>query len=257
MTARQKLTAFNTIFRKEIVRFLRIWPQTIIPSMMMMALYFVIFGKFIGSQIDDINGFSYMQFIVPGLVMMSVITNSYSNVVSSFFSTKFQKSVEELLVSPTPDHVIILGYISGGVARGLIVGTSVTITSMLFEPLRIYNIGFVILYIFLTSILFALAGFMNAIFAKKFDDISIVPTFVLNPLTYLGGVFYSIDKLPSFWQWISQLNPILYMVNGFRYGFLGTSDVNVYLGFAISIFFIVMIFIANLYLLRKGVGLKE
>ncbi|MDT8316802.1 MAG: ABC transporter permease [bacterium] len=257
MTGRQKLTAFTTIFRKEVTRFLRIWPQTIIPSMMMMALYFVIFGKFIGSQIDDINGFNYMQFIVPGLVMMSVITNSYSNVVSSFFSTKFQKSVEELLVSPTPDYILILGYISGGVARGLIVGTAVTITSMLFEPLRINNIGFVILYIFLTSLLFALAGFMNAIFARKFDDISIVPTFVLNPLTYLGGVFYSIDKLPSFWQWISKLNPILYMVNGFRYGFLGTSDVNVYLGFAISILFIVMIFMSNLYLLREGVGLKE
>jgi len=257
MTKRQKLTAFNTIFRKEITRFLRIWPQTIIPSMMMMALYFVIFGKFIGSQIEDINGFSYMQFIVPGLVMMSVITNSYSNVVSSFFSTKFQKSVEELLVSPTPDYIIILGYISGGLARGLIVGTAVTITSMLFEPLRISNIGFVILYIFLTSLLFALAGFMNALFAKKFDDISIVPTFVLNPLTYLGGVFYSIDKLPHFWQWLSKLNPILYMVNGFRYGFLGTSDVNVYLGFAISTFFIVMLFMANLYLLKEGVGLKE
>lgn len=257
MTSRQKLTAFSTIFRKEVTRFLRIWPQTIIPSMMMMALYFVIFGKFIGSQIDDISGFSYMQFIVPGLVMMSVITNSYSNVVSSFFSTKFQKSVEELLVSPTPNYILILGYISGGVARGLIVGTAVTITSMLFEPLKINNIGFVILYIFLTSLLFALAGFMNAVFAKKFDDISIVPTFVLNPLTYLGGVFYSIEKLPSFWQWISKLNPILYMVNGFRHGFLGTSDVNVYLGFAISIFFIVMIFMANLYLLREGVGLKE
>ena len=257
MTTSEKLTAFNTIVRKEVVRFLRIWPQTIIPSMMMMALYFVIFGKFIGSQIKDINGFSYMQFIVPGLVMMSVITNSYSNVVSSFFSTKFQKSVEELLVSPTPNYIIILGYISGGLARGLIVGTCVTITSILFEPLKIHNIGFVILYIFLTSLLFALAGFMNAVFAKKFDDISIVPTFVLNPLTYLGGVFYSIDRLPSFWQGVSQLNPILYMVNGFRYGFLGTSDVNVFLGFAISTFFIVVIFLANLYLLREGVGLKE
>ena len=257
MTADQKITAFTTIFRKEVVRFLRIWPQTIIPSMMMMALYFVIFGKFIGSQIEDIKGFSYMQFIVPGLVMMSVITNSYSNVVSSFFSTKFQKSVEELLVSPTPNYILISGYISGGVARGLIVGAAVTVTSMLFEPLKIHNMAFIILYIFLTSLLFALAGFMNALFAKKFDDISIVPTFVLNPLTYLGGVFYSIEKLPEFWQWISKINPILYMVNGFRFGFLGTSDVNIYSGFAISTFFIVMIFTANLYLLRKGVGLKE
>ena len=257
MTPHQKLTAFDTIVRKEIVRFTRIWPQTIIPSIIMMALYLVIFGEFIGAQIRDIGGVSYMQFIVPGLVMMSVITNSYSNVVSSFFSTKFQKSVEELLVSPTPNYIIILGYLCGGMARGIIVGAGVTVTSLLFEPLRIHNIGFVVLYISLTSLLFSLAGFMNAIFARKFDDISIVPTFVLTPLTYLGGVFYSIDLLPPFWQGLSRINPILYMVNGFRYGFLGASDVNVFLGLASSIFFIVLLFAANLYLLKKGVGLKE
>ncbi|MDH3975297.1 MAG: ABC transporter permease [Deltaproteobacteria bacterium] len=257
MTKKEKLTAFRTILRKEIVRFTRIWPQTIIPSMMMMVLYFVIFGKFIGSQISDIDGHSYMQFIVPGLVMMAVITNSYSNVVSSFFSTKFHKSVEELMVSPTPEYIIILGYIFGGVSRGLIVGAGVTMTSFLFVPLKLHNTGFVLLYIILTSILFSLAGFMNSIFAKKFDDISIVPTFILTPLTYLGGVFYSIDLLPPFWQGLSTLNPILYMVNGFRYGFLGISDVNVFFGLIISMLFIIALFSSNLYLMKKGVGLKE
>lgn len=257
MTKEQKITAFMTILRKEVVRFTRIWPQTIVPSMMMMVLYFVIFGKFIGSQIRDIDGFSYMQFIVPGLVMMAVITNSYSNVVSSFFSTKFHKSVEELMVSPTPEYIIIMGYIFGGVSRGLIVGAGVTMTSLLFVPLKLYNAAFVLLYIILTSILFSLAGFMNSIFAKKFDDISIVPTFVLTPLTYLGGVFYSIDLLPDFWQGLSKLNPVLYMVNGFRYGFLGISDVNVFLGLIISILFIIFLFGMNLYLMKKGVGLKD
>lgn len=257
MTKEEKLTAFTTILRKEIVRFTRIWPQTIVPSMMMMVLYFIIFGKFIGSQIRDIDGFSYMQFIVPGLVMMAVITNSYSNVVSSFFSTKFHKSVEELLVSPTPEYVIVLGYIFGGVARGLIVGAGVTITSLMFVPLKIHNTPFVLIYIILTSVLFSLAGFMNSIFAKKFDDISIVPTFVLTPLTYLGGVFYSINLLPPFWQGLSKLNPILYMVNGFRYGFLGISDVNVFSGLIISMLFIALLFFSNLYLVKKGIGLKE
>jgi len=257
MRREEKLTAFKTILRKEIVRFIRIWPQTIIPSMMMMVLYFVIFGKFIGSQISDMDGFSYIQFIVPGLVMMAVITNSYSNVVSSFFSTKFHKSVEELMVSPTPEYIIVLGYIFGGVARGLIVGAGVTMTSLLFVPLNIFNTGFVLLYISLTSILFSLAGFMNSIFAKKFDDISIVPTFILTPLTYLGGVFYSIELLPPFWQGLSRLNPILYMVNGFRYGFLGISDVNVLSGLLISILFILVLFFTNIHLMKKGVGLKE
>ena len=257
MTASEKFRSFETILRKEIVRFTRIWPQTVIPSMMMMSLYFVIFGRFIGSQLSDVGGFSYIQFIVPGLVMMSVITNSYSNVVSSFFSTKFQKSIEELIVSPTPNYVIIAGYVCGGVARGLVVGTGVTLTSLFFEPLKMQHPGFVVIYITLTSILFSLAGFMNSVFAKKFDDISIIPTFILTPLTYLGGVFYSINELPQFWQNLSRFNPILYMINGFRYGFLGISDVNVYSGLAISIVFIVILFSANLYLLKRGVGMKE
>ncbi len=257
MRGKEKRIALMTIVRKEVVRFTRIWPQTIIPSSMMMILYFVIFGKFIGSQIDDIKGVTYMQFIVPGLVMMAVITNSYSNVTSSFFSTKFQKSVEELLVSPTPPHIIIMGYVFGGVARGVIVGMVVTLTSLIFEPLQIRHLSIVILYILLTAILFSLAGFMNSIFAKKFDDITIIPTFILTPLTYLGGVFYSIDLLPPFWKALSQLNPILYMINGFRFGFLGISDVNVFLGLAISISFIVILFTSNLFLIRKGIGLKE
>ena len=257
MTLSEKYTAFTTIFRKEVVRFTRIWVQSLLPPVVTMFLYFIIFGKFIGSQISDISGYSYMEFIVPGLVMMSVITNSYSNVVSSFFSTKFQHSVEELLVSPTPNYVIILGYVCGGMARGILVGILVTITSLIFVPLKLHNIGFVILYISLTSILFSLAGLMNAIFAKKFDDITIIPTFVLTPLIYLGGVFYSISLLPSFWQEVSKLNPILYMVNGFRFGFLGMTDVNVFFGLTISIIFIFILFFAILYLLKKGVGLKE
>ena len=257
MTFNEKYTAFTTIFRKEIVRFTRIWVQSLLPPVVTMFLYFVIFGKFIGSQISDISGYSYMEFIVPGLVMMSVITNSYSNVVSSFFSTKFQHSVEELLASPTPNYVIILGYVCGGMTRGILVGILVTATSLIFVPLKLHNVSFVVLYISLTAFLFSLAGLMNAIFAKKFDDITIIPTFVLTPLIYLGGVFYSINLLPSFWQEVSKLNPILYMVNGFRFGFLGMTDVNVFLGLAISIIFIVILFFAILYLLKKGVGLKE
>lgn len=257
MNSKEVFTAFLTIFRKEIVRFTRIWPQTILPSVITMTLYFVIFGKFIGSQLDNIHSYTYMQFIVPGLVMMAVITNSYSNVVSSFFGSKFQKSVEELLVSPTPDYIIVLGYVGGGVVRGITVGVAVTITSLFFEPLNIYNLTFTIIYIFLTAFLFSLAGFMNSIFAKKFDDITIIPTFVLTPLIYLGGVFYSISLLPPFWQTISKANPILYMINGFRFGFLGIADVNVFLGLAISIFFVISLFLANLYLLKKGIGLKE
>lgn len=256
MTVAEKYIAFSTILRKEIVRFTRIWVQSLLPPVITMFLYFIIFGKFIGSQISDIGGVSYMEFIIPGLVMMSVITNSYSNVVSSFFSTKFHHSVEELLISPTPNYVIILGYVSGGVARGILVGILVTITSFIFVPLKLHSPGFVILYISLAAFLFSLAGLMNAIFAKNFDDITIIPTFVLTPLTYLGGVFYSISLLPQFWQELSKVNPILYMVNGFRFGFLGMSDVNVFSGIIISLCFIIILFAANLYLLKKGVGLK-
>ena len=255
--AKHKLVAFVTIVRKEISRFIRIWPQTLLPSAVTMCLYFMIFGQFIGSRIGKINGIDYIQFIVPGLVMMAVITNSYSNVVSSFFGSKFQKSVEELLVSPTPNWIIILGYVLGGMLRGLLVGIIVLIISLLFTKIIVYNIAFIFLFIILTSFCFSLAGFTNAIFAKKFDDISIIPTFVLTPLIYLGGVFYSISALPDFWQLVSRFNPILYMVNGFRYGFMGISDTNVVVSFVMIIVFIVILYSANLYLMRKGVGLKS
>jgi len=253
----QNLIAFKTIFRKEIVRFMRIWPQTLLPSAITMALYFVIFGNFIGSQIDNIQGFTYMQFIVPGLVMMSVITNAYTNTVSSFFGNKFQKSIEELLVSPTSNVTIILGYVAGGVARGLIVGAVVLGVSLFFTKIIIHNLALVILFVFLTSVLFALAGLINGILSKKFDDIAIIPTFVLTPLTYLGGVFYSIALLPEIWQTVSKANPILYLVNGFRFGFLGISDINVNFALVMAVVFIIILFMANLRLMNKGIGLKE
>lgn len=250
-------TAFSTIARREVSRVMRIWVQTILPSAITMSLYFVIFGTFIGSQVSDVNGYSYMQFIVPGLVMMAVITNSFSNVVSSFFGSKFQRSIEEILVSPTPNWIIIAGYVFGGVFRGIMVGTIVLIISAFFTKIKVYNFSIIVAFIVLASLLFSLAGFLNSIFAKKFDDVSIVPIFVLTPLTYLGGVFYSIDLLPPLWRAFSKANPILYIVNGFRYGFLGISDVNVTVAFSILIVFIVSLFTINLILMEKGIGLRK
>lgn len=253
----EQLISFETIVRREVVRFTRIWSQTLLPPVITQTLYFVIFGKFIGSRIGDIHGVSYMAFIVPGLVMMAVINSAFSNVVSSFFSAKFQHSIEELLVSPTSNATIIAGYISGGVLRGIIVGFIVFGVSVFFTHPVIHNLGVILVFIVLTSIVFSLAGLVNAVFAKKFDDVSIFPTFVLTPLTYLGGVFYSIHSLPGVWQKISLLNPILYMVNGFRYGFYGFSDV----GVGGSILFLVgltlILIYANFYLLRNGIGLKN
>lgn len=256
MTPAENAAAFRTIAGKEVTRILRIWVQTLLPSAITMTLYFIIFGKFIGSQVRSIEGFSYMQFIVPGIIMMSIITNSFTNVVSSFFSAKFQKSVEEILVSPTPNWVVIAGYCAGGVVRGLLVGAIVLGVSLVFSELRIYNLAVVVVFILLTAVVFSLGGYANAIFAKKFDDVSIVPTFVLTPLTYLGGVFYSIEMLPPFWQKVSLLNPILYMVNGFRYGFLGVSDIDIRAGLGMLVVFTVALFWANLELMRRGVGLK-
>ena len=257
MNPRETYTAFRTIVDKEITRILRIWVQTLLPSAITMTLYFLIFGTFIGSQVRDISGFTYMEFIVPGIIMMSVITNSFMNVVSSFFSTKFMRSVEEILVSPTPNWVILIGYAAGGVFRGLLVGIIVLLISMFFTSLQIHNLAVVIVFILLTSIAFSLGGFLNATFAKKFDDISLIPTFILTPLTYLGGVFYSIDVLPPILKGISLLNPILYMVNGFRFGFLGISDINIWIGFWMLVALIVVLFYVNLYLLKKGIGLKS
>lgn len=249
--------AFYTILVREIRRFTRIWPQTLLPPAIMMSLYFAIFGNLIGSRIGEMGGFSYMQYIVPGLIMMSVITNSYSNVSSSFFSAKFQHSIQELLVSPTPNWVILLGYVLGGVARGLFVGVVVTILSLFFTHMHLQNAFLTVGVVCLTAILFSLGGFVNAIYARNFDDVSIVPTFILTPLTYLGGVFYSIDLLPDFWQKVSLLNPVLYMVNAFRYGILGVSDINVYVALVIVVVFIVVLFTFGLHLLNKGKGIRN
>jgi ABC-2 type transport system permease protein len=250
-------TAYWTITRKECVRFLRIWTQTLLPSVTTMVLYYVIFGAFIGSQVAPIDGYSYMQFIVPGLVMMAVITNAFSNVVSSFYGSKFQRNLEELMVSPTPHWVVVAGYVTGGVLRGLLIGALVLATSLFFTHLVVKHAFLTVLFIPLTSVLFSLAGLLNGIFAKSFDGVSIVPTFVLTPLTYLGGVFYSIDALPPFWQKVSQLNPILYMVNGFRYGLLGISDVPVGVSLAILVGLSIALLAANLYVFQKGYGLKS
>lgn len=256
MNAHQQFIAFKTILRKEVRRFTRIWVQTLIPPAITMALYFVIFGALIGSRIGEMGGFDYMAFVVPGLIMMSVINNSYSNVVSSFYSAKFTKSIEEIQVSPTPSYIILLGYVSGGVMRGLSVGAIVTVLSLFFTEMRIHHLGVIIAVILLTSVLFSLGGMINAIFANSFDDISIIPTFVLTPMTYLGGVFYSINLLPDFWQKVSMLNPILYMVNVFRYGFLGVSDVHIGVSFAGIVVFLITAFVYCLYLLEKGKRLR-
>ncbi|MGY8783806.1 MAG: ABC transporter permease [Pseudomonadales bacterium] len=251
-----KYIAFETIVRREIRRFTRIWLQTLVPPAITIGLYFVIFGNLVGSRIGEMGGFQYMEFIVPGLIMMAVIQNSYSNVVSSFFSHKFQHSIEELLVSPVPNYIILSGFIVGGMARGLAVGTIVTVISLFFADLEIQNLFITVTVVLLTSIVFSLAGFINALFANSFDDISIIPTFVLAPLIYLGGVFYSVELLPPFWKFISALNPIFYMVNTFRYGILGASDVDVTWAFFILCVFIVILFASCIFLLRKGTGLR-
>ena len=249
--------ALITLARKEIIRILRIWPQTIIPSIITICLYFLIFGNLIGTRIGKIGNFDYMKFIVPGLIMMSVITNSYANVVSSFFGNKFQKNIEEILIAPVSNWIIIIGYCTGGLFRGMLLGILVTCVSLFFVTLNIHNLPLVILVVFLTSSLFSLAGFFNAIFAKKFDDIGIFTTFILSPLTYLGGVFYSITMLPQHWRTASLFNPVLYMVDALRYGFLGASDINIYIALSILIFCIVALFIACMHLLKIGYGLKE
>ncbi len=244
--------AFQTILTKEIRRFMRIWPQTLVPPVITVTLYFIIFGNLIGSRIGPMDGFNYMEFVVPGLIMMGVITNSYSNVVSSFFGAKFQHSIEELLVSPVPSWVVLAGFVLGGVARGLAVGLIVTLMSLFFTQLQVTNMGLTIAVVFLTSVLFSIFGLINAVFANNFDDISIIPTFVLTPLIYLGGVFYSVSLLPEFWATVSKFNPILYMVNAFRYGVLGVSDISVSFALSMIVLFIVAAFSFALYLLNTG-----
>lgn len=245
-----------TILRREISRFVRIWTQTLLPSVISMTLYYIIFGHLMGDRIGVIAEVSYIEYIVPGLIMMSIITNAYGNVVASFFGSKFQRNIEEMLVAPLPNFIILWGYVLGGLARGIVVGASVTGLSLFFTTLPLRHVWIIIIVAVLTAILFSLAGLINGIFAKKFDDINIVPTFVLTPLTYLGGVFYSIDFLPPFWQWISYSNPIFYMINAFRYGMLGKSDVDVYVALCVTIGFIIVLYSWALWLLRKGVGIK-
>ncbi|MGQ9426126.1 ABC transporter permease [Gilvimarinus sp. F26214L] len=256
MTFQQQLIALLTITRKEVKRFTRIWMQTLLPPVITMTLYFIIFGTLIGSRIGQMGGVDYMSFVVPGLIMMSVITNSYSNVASSFFSTKFQRSIEEILVSPTPNYVILLGFVLGGVFRGLAVGFIVTVVSLFFTDLQINHLGITVAVVVLTAVLFAIAGFINALFAQSFDDISIIPTFILTPLTYLGGIFYSIDMLPPLWSWVSQANPVLYMVNAFRYGILGISDINVAVAFGSIFVFIIVFATLALTMLQSGRRLR-
>lgn len=257
MTWIEKYNALKTIIIKEYLRFIRIWVQTVLPPAITTALYFVIFGSLIGSQIGDIDGYKYMDYIVPGLILMAVITNSYGNVVSSFYSAKFQKSIEELLVSPIPNYLILAGFVAGGVARGMIVGVVVTIVAMYFSDINIYSYGVSLLVFFLTATLFSIAGLINAIFANSFDDISIIPTFILTPLTYLGGIFYSIDMLPEFWQNISLANPILYMINSFRYGMIGTTDTDLSTAIVIIVVFNAVLFSYAMYLLNRGVGIRQ
>lgn len=257
MQAKINLVAFYTILRKEIGRFMRIWTQSLLPPVVTMSLYFIIFGNLIGSRIGSMDQVPYITYIAPGLIMMSVITSSYSNVTASFFLSKFQRSIEELLIAPVPNWVILVGYCFGGIARACVVGLLVTIVAMFFTHIHLYSLLVVITVVILTSALFSLAAFTNSMFAKKFDDIAYIPTFILTPLSYLGGVFYSIDLLPKFWHQVSLFNPILYMVNSFRFGILGISDVAVVKSLVVIVTCVITLFIINLNLLNRGVGLKE
>ena len=254
---KRNLVAYVTITRREILRFSRIWIQTLVPPVVMTGLYFVIFGNLIGQKIGVMDGISYIDFIMPGLVMMSIITNSYANVVSSFYGAKYSHHIEEMQISPIPNIIIMLGFITGGVVRGLCVGVTVAMVSQIFTDFSMHNPLVIIVVAILTAFLFSIAGLINAVFAKSFDDVSIVPTFVLTPLTYLGGIFYSIKMLPEFWQQVSLANPILYMVNSFRYGFRGTSDIDLTTAISVIVLFIVILFGICLTLLERGTGVRQ
>ncbi|WP_027158585.1 ABC transporter permease [Methylobacter luteus] len=249
--------ALRTIVTKEVQRFIRIWPQTLLPPAITTALYFLIFGKLIGDRIGTVHGASYMDYIVPGIILMSVISHSYANVVSSFYSTKFQRNIEELLVSPVSNWVILAGYVSGGIIRGLLVGFVVALISLVFADIAVNNAMITLSIAVLTATVFSLAGFINAVFADSFDDISIIPNFVLTPLSYLGGVFYSVDMLPDIWQTISLGNPILYMINAFRYGLIGVTDVDIGIAFIMTGGFSILLILFSLFLLHRGVGIKN
>lgn len=245
-----------TLLRREVVRILRIWSQTLVPPVITTSLYYVIFGDIVGPRIGNMQGVPYIQYIVPGLVMMAIINNAYLNVSTSVFGNKFQRNLEEMLVAPMPSYCILNGFVGGGVVRGILVGIFVIAVSLFFTNLSMYNWMVTISIAVFTSVLFALAGFVNGIFAKKFDDVAIVPMFVLTPLTYLGGVFYSVDLLPPFWQTMTLINPVFYMVNGFRYGLLGNSDVHIMYSLSIIIGTVIMLYILCLYLLNKGIGVR-
>jgi len=256
-TTHPNLVALLTITRREVMRILRIWGQTLVPPAITMTLYFLIFGSLIGSRIGDMGGYDYMDFIVPGLVMMSIIQNSYGNISSSFFGAKFGRHIEEMLVSPMPNWVILGGYVAGAVLRGLLVGIIVLCIAMLFTKVRIPHPLITIATVLLGATIFSLAGFVNAVYAKKFDDVAIVPTFILTPLTYLGGVFYSVKMLPEWAQAMTHANPVFYMVNAFRYGLLGSSDIPVWIAFALMIGFVVVLGALGLWLLKRGIGLRS
>ncbi len=257
MRIKENWISFYTLYRREMLRILRIWPQTLLPPVITMSLYFIIFGNLIGPRIGDMQGFSYIQYIVPGLVMMSIINNSYLNVSSSFFGNKFQHNIEEMLVAPMPNSMILAGYVAGGIVRGLLVGFLVVLVSLFFTKMKMYNWLSMLTIAVFTAVLFSLAGFVNGILAKKFDDIAIIPMFILTPLTYLGGVFYSVDMLPPIWQKITYANPVFYMVNGFRYSILGESDVP--LSFALLMIFgsVIILYLFCLWLLNKGIGIRS
>ncbi|UDG81329.1 Inner membrane transport permease YadH [Candidatus Profftia lariciata] len=248
--------ALKSIWSKEIYRFTRIWIQTLMPPVITITLYFIIFGNLIGPRIGKMHGFNYVQFITPGLIMMSVMINSYLNVASSFFSAKFQRNIEELLIAPLTTHIIIIGFVGGGTIRGICVGTLVTLVSLFFVPFHIHSWIIIITTLLCTAILFSLGGLLNAVFAKTFDDISLIPTFILTPLIYLGGVFYTLTLLPSFWQKISKLNPIIYIISGFRFGFLGMHDVSLFFSFMILLTFIMIFYLIIWYLMEIGTNLK-
>lgn len=249
-------TSYYTIVRKELVRLFRIWTQTFLPPVITTSLYFLIFGKFIGSQVKPIDGVSYMQFIVPGLVMMSVILQSFMNAAFTFYMAKFQKTLEEISVSPTPYLILILGHVSAAVVRGMMTAIIILLVALFFTPLHVYSFLITFLFIFLSSLLFALAGLINGIFANSFDTVQIFPTFVLTPLTYLGGVFYSIHLLPPVWQYVSYANPIVYMINGFRYGLLGVADTSVFVSFAVLVGLVFVMIGANWYVFKTGKGMR-
>lgn len=251
------MQAFNTLLFKEIKRFTRIWSQTLLPPVINQTLYLTIFGSIIGSKIGQLAGFDYIQYILPGLLMMSVVMGTFSNVVSSFFGSKFQRSIEELLVAPVSNMVILQGFCLGGVARGVITGFLVLLTSMIFTKLHIFNFGLVLIYTFLSSYVFAQAGFLNGLFARKFDDVSIFPTFILNPLIFFGGVFYDINTLPANLKIISQLNPITYMIEGYRYAFLGIQGQTTIVTLLVLSAFAVLLTTINMYFLKQGTGLKS